>query len=261
MTGWALFKRLRRASGSAGLPVANTAGIEAVARTHVGLVRQINEDRFLVRSDRGLWAVADGMGGHTGGSRAAEIAIEELGVLADGTTPLCADAICSALARANERIREGLREQQATSGTTIVVAVVRGQRLSVFWAGDSRAYLVRRGSVRCLTRDHSVVQELIDAGGLDKAKADRHPYSHLVTRALGASVIVRPDQVDVDWEPGDRLLLCSDGISRTLDQAAVANGAAVLGQFADDMLGTALRADGSDNATLVAIQLDVAPSH
>lgn len=230
--------------------------VEAAARSHVGKVRQINEDRFLVRSEQGLWAVADGMGGHTGGSAAANAAIEELAGVADGGQHVCEAAICAAFDRANRRIHAGASEKNATSGTTMVVAWLTRDKLNVFWVGDSRAYHMRNRVVRCLTRDHSVVQELLDAGEISEAEAERHPYSNLVTRALGASEAVAVDRVVIDVKPGDRLLLCSDGVSRSIDLVGVANDSQAISQFADDVLRGALRRDGSDNATLIAVQLN-----
>jgi serine/threonine-protein phosphatase Stp1 len=233
---------------------------DAAARSHVGKVRQINEDRFLVRSERGLWAVADGMGGHSAGSDAATAAIEELAELADGSGAISDAALRAALERANRRIHDRANGQKAVSGSTIVVAWADRDRLSVFWAGDSRAYRVRDGAVQGLTHDHSVVQELLDAGEITAAEAERHPFAHLVTRALGASDTLTPDQIVVDLAPGDRVLLCSDGVSRTLDLLAVARGNLAIEEFADDLLSAALRCDGSDNATLVAIHMNALPT-
>jgi serine/threonine protein phosphatase Stp1 len=228
--------------------------VDAAARSHVGRVRQINEDRFLMRSERGVWAVADGMGGHVGGSEAASAAIDAIAELADGEDAISEPAIRSALDRANRRIhRSG--DEQTTSGTTIVVGWLQDDRLTVLWAGDSRAYCIRNAEVRCLTRDHSLVQELIDAGEITQAEAERHPHAHLVTRALGAASTVAIDKIVVDARPGDRFLLCSDGISRSMDAADLMASSGGIGQFADEMLNTALQRDGRDNATLIAIDL------
>jgi serine/threonine protein phosphatase PrpC len=227
---------------------------QAVGRTHVGKVREINEDRYLVRSERGLWAVADGMGGHCAGGQAADIAIDELRTLAEDERPLSDAAVRAALERANQRIRRELSRPRSVSGTTVVVAWLEGLRLSVFWAGDSRAYLFSGEGARCLTRDHSVVQELLDAGEIDAEQAGRHPHANLVTRALGADDRLVLDKVDLDLVIGDRFILCSDGISRSLDHSVTPGGIPVA-QFADSLLADALQRDGSDNATLVAIEV------
>jgi serine/threonine-protein phosphatase Stp1 len=228
---------------------------EAVARTHVGKIRTINEDRFLVRTDRGLWAVADGMGGHADGGAAADAAMQELARAAD-EHPLSARSLRTALNEANSRIRSVGRERQAMSGSTVVAAWLSSGRLTVFWAGDSRAYLRRGGEWRCLTRDHTVVQELIDAGEVTAEAAAGHRYSHLVTRALGAADALTLDEAAVECRPGDCLLLCSDGVSRSLDLAAAATPDGGLGRFADGLLDRALEQDGSDNATLVVVRIN-----
>jgi serine/threonine protein phosphatase Stp1 len=256
MIGRGLLRRWHRSDADP-LPYADTPVAEAAARSHVGSVRQINEDRFLVRSERGLWAVADGMGGHAAGGEAANAAIDELAALTDETSALSEASIRAALDRANRRIHDS-GAGQATSGTTIVVAWLRDDRLTVLWAGDSRAYHVRDTEARCLTRDHSLVQELIDAGQITAAEAERHPNGHIITRALGAADTVEIDRIVVDARPGDRFMLCSDGISRSLDTAEMAADHTAIGQFADGLLNTALRRDGSDNATLIAVQIGLA---
>jgi serine/threonine protein phosphatase Stp1 len=233
--------------------------IEAAARTHVGKVRQINEDRFLVRSERHLWAIADGMGGHSRGTEAANAAVDELAALADAPEQISAPAIRAALASANRKIYDNPSGRQGTSGTTIVVAWLDRDRLTVFWAGDSRAYCIRHGKARCLTKDHSVVQDLLDAGEISEREAQRHPYANLVTRALGVAAEVELDETVVHVRPNDRLLLCSDGVSRSLDLGDCAVGNSSIGRFADDILCSALRRDGGDNATIVAIQLNALP--
>jgi serine/threonine protein phosphatase Stp1 len=257
MIGRGMLRRWHRSEAEA-LPPADPPIAEAAARSHVGRVRQINEDRFLARSERGLWAVADGMGGHAAGGEAADAAIDELAALTDGDRVISEAAICAALERANRRIHDG-GARRATSGTTIVVAWLHDDVLTVLWAGDSRAYRLRDGEARCLTRDHSLVQDLIDAGQITPAEAERHPDAHIITRALGAAHTVEIDRVVVDTRPGDRFMLCSDGVSRSLDVSEMAADRAALGPFADALLDTALRRDGSDNTTLVAIQLAAAP--
>ncbi|MDB5725535.1 MAG: hypothetical protein JWQ16_2289, partial [Novosphingobium sp.] len=204
-------------------------------------------------------AVADGMGGRSAGSEAATAVIDELANLADSGDAISNAALRMALEQANRHIHNRASGQQAVSGSTIVLAWVDRDELTVIWAGDSRAYLVRDTEVRCLTRDHSIVQELLDAGEITATEVDGHPFAHLVTRALGASETLTPDHIVVDLMPDDRIILCSDGVSRTLDLPAVARGSQAIEKFADDLLSAALRRDGSDNATLVAIQLNALP--
>ena len=223
-------------------------------RSHVGRVRSVNEDRLLDRADRGLWAVVDGMGGHSGGAAAAETVVDVLQALADDPAPINAAAVRAAVSHANRTIYD----VHATSGATIVIALIEGSEATIFWAGDSRAYLMRGGGgggggAERLTHDHSVVQEMIDAGVLTEAAADRHPQANVVTRALGVAPAVVLDSVTTLVKPNDRLLLCSDGISRSLDPRDFATMPAAIGDMADRILENALQRDGSDNATLVVI--------
>ena len=222
-------------------------------RTHVGRVRTVNEDRLLDRADRGLWAVADGMGGHSAGAAAAMAVIAVLDRLANDPAPIGEAAVRAALARANRAIHDGGRGADATSGATVVVALIEGMTATICWAGDSRAYRFGAGGGTLLTRDHSVVQELVDAGVLAAAAAERHPQANIVTRALGVAPTLVVDSVRVTLLPGDRLLLCSDGVSRSIDPRDFTTMPAATDASADRLLGNALQRDGSDNATLVVI--------
>lgn len=222
----------------------------STARTHIGCVRQVNEDRFLDRPDRGLWAVADGMGGHSAGDLAATAAIRALADLADGADAITREGICAALDRANAEIMGFPR----LSGATLAGLVIDDDRFSAFWIGDSRAYLFRAGALQRLSHDHSVVQELIDAGALAPDRAALHPQANVVTRALGTGA--RPE---IDWlegavEPGDLFLLCSDGLCGPVSDAAIAAELATHGpDAADPLIRRALDVGGPDNITLVLV--------
>lgn len=237
-----IFRTARRAERDGG-----TAFIGSVSRTHVGLVRKINEDRILDRPERRLWAVADGMGGHSSGDVAAQIAIDHLDALKrTGTTH-----ILDALQAANAAIFARFGAQGQRSGTTLVAAHIDKSNLNLFWAGDSRAYRVRGGMLDLLTRDHSVVQEMVDAGVLAPDAAAGHPKSNVITRALGVESKVVIDHITVPIRSGDRILLCSDGISRSLGDKAPSSLS--LASLAQALLDGALSMDGSDNASLVLI--------
>lgn len=221
--------------------------VRSTHRTHVGRVRRINEDRVLDRPERRLWAVADGMGGHSAGDRAAAAAIDALDAV---VAPIAAPVILDALAAADRAI--AAQKEDGGSGTTIVVAWAEATRLHLFWAGDSRAYRIRGGRTAPLTRDHSLVRELVDGGLLTEAEAERHPQANVVTRALGIGPRFATETVSTDLVPGDLVLLCSDGLSRSLDPRDFAPDLDLDAQ-ADRLLRHALQRDGSDNTSLVLI--------
>lgn len=238
----ALLRQLgARRRGSTALRAGSTC------RSHVGRVRTINEDRVLERLDVGLWAVADGMGGHSGGGEAAETLI---GHLADIAAPVSEEAIAQALVAANAAI---LGASEGQSGTTAVVLHVNGDGARLCWAGDSRAYLIRGGALKLLTRDHSVVQQLVDAGALTPEQAAHHPRANVITNALGVGETLTIDRALHRLAPGDRLLLCSDGLSRSLCDRDVAN-ADPLETQADRLLTNALQRDGGDNISFALIE-------
>ena len=160
----------------------------STARTHVGRVRKVNEDRILDRPDRALWAVADGMGGHRGGDIAAELAVAVLRDLADDSAPITDDAILAALMRANAEILARGATAGGVIGSTIVALHIAQGEAHIFWAGDSRAYRATRGAWEQVTRDHSLVQELLDQGLIDSSDAAHHPRAHVITRALGVDL-------------------------------------------------------------------------
>ncbi|HTM95205.1 MAG TPA: protein phosphatase 2C domain-containing protein, partial [Croceibacterium sp.] len=193
-----------------------------------------------------LWAVADGMGGQSRGDLAAETVIR---ALAELEGPCDGDRLLATVAAANRQI---YRTWNGQSGTTLVLLRVAGSQAHVWWIGDSRAYLVRRERLTRLTRDHSLVQDLVDAGLLDEGQAARHPQANVITRAIG---IVSDPELDarvLDLEPGDRILLCSDGLSRTLDERDFVADLPLAHQT-ERLLANALRRDGTDNTSFVLI--------
>lgn len=226
----------------------------SAARSHVGLVRAINEDRVLDRPDAGLWAVIDGMGGHAAGDIAAEAALSALVALADAGAPT-PRGVEAALTQVNATLHaDGLASGHVRGATAVVL--LRDERgFTLFWAGDCRGYRLHGGRVAQLTRDHSVVQELVDAGQLAPDQATRHPRANVVTRALGAAATLQLDSVRCEAATGDLLLLCSDGLTRCLpDLPALLGGDRLLDAAADALLAAALGRDGSDNISLVLVR-------
>lgn len=234
---------LRGAVGSIGI-------VGSASRSHVGRVRQVNEDRVLDLPDHGLWAVADGMGGHYGGDLAAQSVATALRRLADGGGRLCPASVAQALEAANREIFD----RGGNAGATVVALNAHGSYVNIVWAGDSRCYRIRDGVPWQITRDHSVVQELIDAGLITAAAADRHPQANVITRALGVNAICELESSLLDLEPGDRFLLCSDGLSRTLGAGDIDD--APIEALADRLLGQALARDGTDNISLVLVDFE-----
>lgn len=224
----------------------------AVSRTHVGLVRPINEDRLFDGAACGLWAVADGMGGHAGGDLAAQQVVDTLRLACDEAVD--PDRLGAALHHAHADVHARNLRLRTNAGATVVAAVIAEGMLTVFWAGDSRAYWGGPTGVTQLTHDHSVVQELVDAGLIDPAAAASHPHANVVTRALGIAATVTLDRVTVPATAG-RLLLCSDGLSRSLHDADLRRDEP-LEALADRLLSQALTRDGSDNVSLVLVEID-----
>ena len=234
--------------------------LRAGSATDVGKVRTSNQDQLLVTED--LWAVADGMGGHAAGEVASLVAVESLRatfVAADGT-----EGLIEAAEAANRSIWARAQENPDLRGmgtTLVAVALVHEDdedRLAVINVGDSRVYLMRDGELEQLTTDHSLVQELVDDGQLSETEAEVHPQRHVLTRALGVDSEVSVDWLQVLPLQGDRLLLCSDGLSREMSDAQVAS---VLRRLADpedaarELVSGARSKGGSDNITVVIVDV------
>jgi serine/threonine protein phosphatase PrpC len=244
---------------SAAWPVrqSSTSHWDTAARSHVGCVRQINEDRALDRPDLALWAVADGMGGHDAGDRAAQMIIDSLGE-ANGARSGWGllDDIRLRLFEANATLVARGRMSGRTSGATIVVLVARQGRCAWLWAGDSRGYRFRDGVLTRVTRDHSYVQELVDAGALTPADARAHPRANVVTRAVGADQTLEIELRHDTVQSGDMLLLCSDGLTGMLDDSEIGQILAsyAVEQAADQLIAAALAKGARDNVTVVLVQ-------
>jgi serine/threonine protein phosphatase PrpC len=235
-------------------------GIESEIRTDVGLRRKLNEDSVVGFPERGLWVVADGMGGHEAGEVASALIVESMGRLPpiDDPEKLVAEAI-AALLDVNAELIEMGRDgpETRTIGSTVVgLALGKGQ-YRCFWAGDSRAYRVRDGQIVQLTRDHSLVQDLISAGMLDEADAEKHPNANVITRAVGAAEDLRVDTVDGVVFPGDIFLLGSDGLTRVVSQVEMLATlySKPLAQAADHLIEMVLARGAPDNVSLAIVRV------
>ena len=160
----------------------------STARTDVGMVRQHNEDAFLARPDLGIWAVADGMGGHSAGDLASEMIVGRLGELHyQPRLGLAVDEVETVLEEINSTLRSlAISRAAATIGSTVVTLLIRGAHAVCLWAGDSRLYRLRDAQLEQLTQDHTLVADLVARGALGAEQAANHPQSNLVTRAVGA---------------------------------------------------------------------------
>ena len=226
------------------------------ARSDVGCVRSHNEDSYLVASP--LFAVCDGMGGHAAGEVASSIAVETIAKMA----PKAADpaqlgaAIEAANAAVIEAAVNGLGKPGM--GCTATAAYLDGTSLAIAHVGDSRAYLVHEGTLIRVTRDHSYVEELVDAGEITADEARVHPNRSVITRALGSDPAMYADHFQLNVEEGDRLILCSDGLSGMVPDGEIeniANQSSTAQICTDNLVDAALAAGGSDNVTVVVVDI------
>lgn len=253
--------------------------IEAFGDTNLGRVRANNEDAYLCDEGRGLYVVADGMGGHAAGEQASRIAVD---VLSD---KLCTDVLRESAAEGDEAIRsllsnacrEASKEivSQAAQnpelmgmGSTVVVGVLNGKTLYIANVGDSRAYLIRSGQAELLSKDDSVVSALVDQGELSEDQIRSHPLRNQLTAALG---IVRGDEVytidphirSVHVETGDRIVLCSDGLWDMVedsDIARIVSNSSTAKDAVSALIEAANEAGGEDNISVVVVFIEV-PAH
>ncbi|MGR8921067.1 MAG: PP2C family protein-serine/threonine phosphatase [Gammaproteobacteria bacterium] len=187
----------------------------STAITDVGRVRKLNEDSVLDRGDEGLWVVADGMGGHSAGDLASQLIINSLGKVG------CAEDLANfvddveqAVLSVNERLFEVANAHNQTSGSTVVILLARGRYAVAMWAGDSRLYRLRDGTIEQLTTDHTQVEMYIEKGLIDRADAEGHPSGNMVTRAVGVTDHLLLEMDMFELADGDRYLLCSDGLDK-----------------------------------------------
>lgn len=242
--------------------------------THPGLLRQNNEDAAAFDAASGLGILADGMGGYNAGEVAASMAVDviraELGDWLSATgsqapTRETRKAVDRSVQHANQAILDTARSDPdcAGMGTTLVVAVFQDQRLVLGHIGDSRAYRLRHNQLQQITRDHSLLQEQLDAGLITPAQAAVSSQRNLVTRALGIEDVVELDLNEYSVEPGDLYLLCSDGLSDMVDDSRIAgimNSTASLERKARDLVDGANAQGGRDNITVLLAHALAAPA-
>jgi PPM family protein phosphatase len=239
--------------------------ISCAGDTHVGVVRSGNEDSFLLDFRRGVFIVADGMGGHAAGEVASEMAVDiiakEVGSLKGLSDADAFERLRTSIRTANQAIFERTLAEadKRGMGTTTTVLVLSAKRYLIGQVGDSRAYLLRGGQLLQITKDHSYVQEQVDAGLLTQEQARTHPYSNVITRCVGANEDVVPDVYFGSLEVGDILLVASDGLTGMLEDdqlSKILNGEPTPEACVAKMIAEANRRGGLDNITAIIVRID-----
>lgn len=231
---------------------------ETGAVSHAGLVRSANEDSHVLRPECGIWAVADGMGGHRNGALASRTLAEAITALdRSGSAPALLEGLEAAVIAANAAMRRLARENGGgPMGSTLAALLVHGGHFACVWAGDSRVYLLRAGRIAQISHDHTEVQELVDRGTITAEEALTWPRRHVITRAIGVH-----DRPELEIEQGaiaagDVFLICSDGLTNHVGEAEI--GAAIAEapaqQACEALLGLVLERGAEDNVTIVVIR-------
>lgn len=228
----------------------------STATTHPGLVRRVNEDRHCERPQDGLWVVADGMGGHAHGDWAAHAVVQALeGVELPADFDAAVQTVADGVHSANRRIWAEAQRREQQMGSTVVALLIRDDRFAALWVGDSRAYLLRDDMLVPLTRDHSQVQEMVDRGLIAPEDAAHHPRGHVLARAIGVGARIAVDVVADSVEPGDRFLLCSDGLSGPVvdEELRQSLSRSSPSEAVEALLAQALARGAPDNVTAIVV--------
>ncbi|MCZ6781942.1 MAG: Stp1/IreP family PP2C-type Ser/Thr phosphatase [Proteobacteria bacterium] len=238
--------------------------LRAAACTDVGLRRRVNEDRYALAPDLGLYLLADGMGGHSAGQVASQLAAEAslraIETLQGGRVSPT-ERLRHAVSCANREIYSQAQSQPELGGmgTTLVALLAADGRIALAHVGDSRAYLIRRGRIRLLTDDHSLVGELLRRREISEDAAREHPHRHVLTRALGVRRNVEPDLAEMSPLAGDLFVMCSDGLTnhvRDDEIAARVREGVDLQESCDGLVELANRRGGEDNTTVVVVRYE-----
>ena len=227
--------------------------------TDVGLVREGNEDSLYVGEDLGLLIVADGIGGHQAGEVASQMAVEIISLMLKMVLEKkdqIQKHILEAMYKANEEILAAADDPSLKGmGTTVVLALCKGDEIYIAHVGDSRAYLVRQNKMEQVTEDHSVVGQLLKAGKITREEARNHHLGHIITQAIGSQSYISPDIHSFTWSEGDYLLLCSDGLTDLVEDEKI-EGTILMGDGDLDakcgrLVELAKRQGGKDNITVI----------
>ncbi|MEM7210971.1 MAG: protein phosphatase 2C domain-containing protein [Pseudomonadota bacterium] len=232
--------------------------IESEGATDPGKVRSLNEDSFIVKPEVGLWAVADGMGGHDAGDFASQTLVEELGKIDEmASAPALLSAIEEGVITANKTLRDAAEERGGGSviGCTLAALVIFEDAYACVWSGDSRVYRVRYNRIEQITRDHTEAQELVDRGTITPEEAKTWPRKNVITRAIGVFDEPELEMVQGRVEHGDIFVICSDGLTEHVEDHEIERFALrrPLGHAIDSMISTTLERGARDNVTVIQI--------
>ena len=229
--------------------------MKVYSMTDIGRVRQLNEDsRYQPQPGERFCAVADGMGGHNAGEVASALAVETYGNYMRGVNHITGEALRAAVARANDAVYSASQESPEVSGmgTTFSALAMEGKQCFIAHVGDSRVYLVRRGTLMQLTLDHTLVEEMVLKGLITAREARVHPRRNVITRALGTEPRVEIDVIQLEMRAGDVFFLCSDGLTNHVPEREILRAATAHADWDEKLrrlVGIALENGGSDNIT------------
>lgn len=229
------------------------------ARTHVGLRRPVNEDAVLALPNQDIWVVSDGMGGHEAGDYASRLITDTIATIPIGLGPTDRmHALRDAIRNAHSMITiEADARGRGVIGATVAALMLADGHFVALWAGDSRIYRLRDGQIEMLTKDHSAVAALVEAGRMTWDEAEQHPQSNAITRAVGVGEEIELDKVRGEIEHGDRFLLCSDGLTKyaTFAMLREALSTMPLETVTDHLIQVALTGGGADNITVIVVDV------
>lgn len=233
--------------------------IRCSATTHVGHKRKVNEDSILSLPDQQIWVVSDGMGGHAAGDFASQTVVDNVATMDVDLPPAqLIKSLREAITQAHSTIQaEAASRGRGTIGATVVTLVVAEGHFAAFWAGDSRLYRLQSGEIEMLTTDHSMVAELVLAGQMNWDEAERHPQSNAITRAVGVGDELELDKIRGEVFPGDRFLLCSDGLTKYADFSTLERvlSREPIETVCDTLQQIALDGGGADNISIIVIDV------
>ncbi|MEX0285066.1 MAG: PP2C family serine/threonine-protein phosphatase [Paracoccaceae bacterium] len=229
------------------------------AKTHVGHRRKVNEDAVLALPDQGIWVVSDGMGGHSAGDYASRLVTDSIAAISRGLGPTQRmHALRDSIQNAHRIItHEAESRGRGIIGATVAALMMAEGHFVGIWAGDSRIYLLRDGEIEMVTTDHSAVAELVLAGQMTWDEAEMHPNSNAITRAVGVGDELELDKVRGETMPGDRFLICSDGLTKyaTFDILKGMLTRHPLETVSDQLVQLALDGGGADNISVIVIDV------